>query len=247
MDSRSSMKQVALGGLLGLVLFGGGWYLTRTPTPADQVDPSLWDGKKIYFCFGDMKVRIEGRTIALPKGPPGEDLSPRATAHCQEPDCPLIRASSYCEIEIVDCKLSAPTVLEATGHAKVRVVNSTLEGKIIRDDRAELSGVSPTPPPPKKKSYGDEACAGIVKCYMEADEMGNVAGRLSVDIGADGRATDAHFKGKAGKAVVNCLVALGRSRQIAGFEGPPGQLVCDWAGSVTPGSVSMNKSGSFTR
>jgi hypothetical protein len=241
----------AVGGALVAIAFVGFMAWTQSMWVRGRVAAFLWDGKSTFFCAGNVKARIAGRTISLPNGAAPSSEVPSFASGCSDKGCPLIEASGNCELEIADCKLSAPTVLYATGNARVHITNSTLDGKINRAGGAEVTGLPELDAEQAKvslsKKFGEGACNGVVECYTKADEYGNIAGRLTVAIGADGRATDARYKGAAPKKVVDCLVALGRAHKIGGFDGKPGTLSCDWAGSITPGSLMLSSTPSFTR
>jgi hypothetical protein len=75
-----------------------------------------------------------------------------------------------------------------------------------------------------------------------------VNSKLDGKIDRGGSASDARYEnGSAPAAVAKCLIALGKQKRIQPFDGKPGKMTCDWAGSLTPGTQMMNTSYAFVR
>ncbi len=240
----------AIPAILGGLVFALFMAWTQSMTVRGFVASRMWDGKSTFACAGNYVVTISGKHIDLPNGPQpanGVFMSSIVSEHCQDQagGCPVLYASGNCQLDIVDSTITAPNVLVATGGAKVTVKNSKLNGNVTRAGGAVISGL-PENEADVSKRFGAKACEGAIACYREKGAYGSISGRLVADIGADGRATAAHYEnGSAPPEVQSCLVDLGKRRVIAPYDDKPGQLICDFSGNFSASSQSIELNPSF--
>jgi hypothetical protein len=232
------------------LLPGGGGGAGKATETAD------WDGKTMFECTGNDKMTLKGKTVSMPSGAPASEKLSAVMCEMMvgaRHGCPMIEAAGNCSLEIVDSTLSAPTVLFAGGNAKVVFRNSTVNGEVKRGGSAVVTGLAVLAEQDKKaaakehlQEYARGACSAVADCYKKSAAWGNVSGRIAVTIGADGRATGARYEnGTAPAAVRQCLIADGKTKVVAPFDGHPGLMTCDYAGSMTPGTQSMSYSPGF--
>jgi hypothetical protein len=233
------------------LLPGGGGGAGKATETAD------WDGKTMFECTGNDKMTLKGKNVSMPSGAPASAMLPLQMCELMVGaghGCPMIEAAGNCQLEIVDCTLSAPTVLSAGGNANVVFKNSTVKGAIKKGGSAVVTGLASLAEEDKKaaaqahlKEYAKSACSAVAECYKKSAAWGNISGRVAVPIGADGRATGARYEnGTAPAAVRQCLIADGKTKVVAPFDGHPWLMTCDYAGTMTPGSQMMNYSPGFT-
>jgi hypothetical protein len=91
-----------------------------------------------------------------------------------------------------------------------------------------------------KKQAGLGLCKLAVPCYVEAEESGQVAGKLEVTIDASGKVTKAAYSGgKAPAKVRKCLEKVGKAVEVPEWVERPAVHHCQWAGTVMGRSSSM--------
>jgi hypothetical protein len=83
-----------------------------------DVIPSTWDGRAPLSCIEDNHMTVRGVTATLFPGP-------------------VIFASGYCHLTLVDSTLTAPTVIHAAGSAQIVIQGGRIEG---RPRAMDLSG-----------------------------------------------------------------------------------------------------------
>src|SRR5260370_27711043 len=76
-----------------------------------MVAAARWDGKSTLECFGSTVMSVRGRSVDM-----------------RGATFPIIHAAGNCELEIVDCNLSGPVVIDGGGNAHVTIRNSKLDG-----------------------------------------------------------------------------------------------------------------------
>jgi hypothetical protein len=64
-------------------------------------------------------------------------------------------------------------------------------------------------------------------------------------VDARGDVQNVTYSGNATPDQKKCLLDLGRQKSLSDAPPGPGQLVCDFAGTVTPGTQMLSESGSF--
>ncbi len=99
------------------------------------------------------------------------------------------------------------------------------------------------PPAPPDWSHG--ACNGITDCYKKSEAWGDMSGKLTAVMGSDGRAKTASYDGTAPWPVRKCLVDLGKTRVLNGYQGPGGKLACTYRGTILDGTVQLMQSFTF--
>jgi hypothetical protein len=185
-----------------------------------------------------------------------------------------IRARDHAVINVTDGRIhSSSTAVDASGFAKIVLTGTTVDGKVsatgssvvesrnakilgkaTADGPANLVGFPPDALPASLSSAsrgstvrppdpGSRACTGIGACYKTY--AGQVAGHLVVRVDARGDVQNVTYSGSATPDQKKCLLDLGRQKSLADAPPGPGQLVCDYAGTVTPGTQMLSQSGSF--
>jgi len=98
----------------------------------------------------------------------------------------------------------------------------------------------------KYERYASGACSGVLRCYQESDFVGHLAGKIVMKVNARGRVVSVkpRLKG-ASKRIRACVKRACKKRLIADFDGPPGNLICTFAGTLGGGSVMIDRSGAF--
>jgi hypothetical protein len=93
--------------------------------------------------------------------------------------------------------------------------------------------------------FGKYACEGVLACYP-SDFVGQVAGRLVMEVDAAGRVTGADVRvPDAAPPILGCIRRVCDAKRIPDFTGPGGRLVCEYAGSIAGKTRSMNISAQF--
>jgi hypothetical protein len=102
------MRRALLVALLSAVV--AAWVTLAASARADDEPPmKLWDGKTPLRCTADQVMAVEGRKVHL-----------SGTA---------VSASGRCQITLTDCSIDADVAIRASGHAKVTIVHSALQGR----------------------------------------------------------------------------------------------------------------------
>jgi hypothetical protein len=186
-----------------------------------------------------------------------------------------IRAKDHAVINVTDGRIHASsTAVDASGFAKIVLTGTTVDGKVSAtgssvvesrnakilgkvsaDGPANLVGFAPEAlpsslasagsrsSPVRPQDPGSRACTGIGACYKTY--AGQIAGHLVMRVDARGDVQNVTYTGSATPDQKKCLLDLGRQKSVADAPPGPGQLVCDYAGTVTPGSQMLSESGSF--
>jgi hypothetical protein len=174
-----------------------------------------------------------------------------------------VDASGFAKVTLtgttVDGKVSS------TGSAVVISANAKILGKVTSDSAANLVGFpAPLPsattttaltvnPPTTstwkpKPDFGPKACAGIGNCYKGYN--GQIQGHLVVTVDTLGAVKNVSYIGTATADQKKCLTDLGNAKSFTpadgSLPGTPGQLICDYAGTVSsPGTLLMSTNGRF--
>jgi len=141
--------------------------------------------------------------------------------------------------------------LAASGCKKSEPNKPTTSGAVQGAPGAPPAPGQKLPPAaPTKRSpddYGSYACRLMKGCYTKHQAFGQVAGRITINVGADGKATaSAYDNGTAPGPVKDCIVTSGKMINIPGFDAGAGQLVCDYNGQLMAGGMEiMTKSWKF--
>jgi hypothetical protein len=98
----------------------------------------------------------------------------------------------------------------------------------------------------KLSRYARSACEGVFGCYADNFPGGPVSGTVTMRVDASGKVRSTDLRGAIPPQVGQCIRALGKDRQVPSFEGPPGELVCEYSGTITKG-VQMLSIGSTYR
>jgi len=102
--------------------------------------------------------------------------------------------------------------------------------------------------PAKIERYGKNACHGILKCYTRAEFIGQVAGKIVMPVDEYGKVTKIEAKlPNTDKAIQECIRKICLRKRIFNFDGPPGNLVCEFAGSVAGSTHSVTTTAKFVR
>ena len=94
--------------------------------------------------------------------------------------------------------------------------------------------------------YASIACHGMVACFKKHEAFGQIAAlvKMSVDSRGKVKAVKALLR-NAGKKVRRCVEAAGLAKQLSNFDGPPGQLVCSFAGTIVEGTEMLSISQKY--
>ena len=239
------------------------------------VAAARWDGKSTLECFGSTVMSVRGRTVDMTGASSSTIHAAGdcelEIVDCKLSGRLVLDGGGNARVTIRNSKLEGgldvagdvqldfygssvkvapPARAEVSGNARVAFHDSRLEGDLQRSGNATVAGI---PEIERQQAleelshrYGGHACDGVIDCYQQSAAFGNISGRLVVDIDATGRASGARTEsGEAPRAVRDCLVALGRSRTIDGYDGKPGRMTCYYAGSLIPGALRMSTSPSF--
>lgn len=123
--------------------------------------------------------------------------------------------------------------------------NATLVGKVIRGDRSSMvTGIPELERDQANegvaKKFGQAVCDMAVACYKKNSWVG----KYTVDIESDGQVSSAKFDGSPPKDVKECLLDP-KDKKLAGYDGPPGKLTCEWSVTHTSYSSDTYKNWSF--
>lgn len=241
----------------------------------EYVKPGQWDGHSSFSCskgsytFTD----IQATSSLSAKGNcqvtlirPAFETSLKASDHAivnvtqgrLHYSSTALDASGFAKVTLdgttVDGKVSS------TGSALIVSKNAKINGKVTSDGPANLVGFpatsatststsDPIPLPPttsvKRKDPGSKACSGIATCYKNFS--GAIQGHLVVTIDTLGNTGTASYTGTATADQKKCLTDLAKTHSLTAADGltGAGQLICDYAGTVTPGTQMLQQSGSF--
>jgi hypothetical protein len=239
--------------VVGVLAFGALMAYATSWTVRGWVAAWRWDGTTKLECFGSTVMHLRGKKANV-----------AGTA---------IEAAGNCELEIENCEISGDPAVFAAGNAKVTLVGGRLEGKkaalaasggadveirgtqlagrIERSGNARVHGLpeedAKQAAEDLSRKYGADACAGMIECYTQAGAFGQISGRLTSRVGTDGHMLDATYEGEAKPPIRACLVAAARKRVIAGYDGQPGFLTCEYAGTIAGGSRQLMIGGGYRR
>jgi hypothetical protein len=112
---------------------------------------------------------------------------------------------------------------------------------VVAEEEPLKPWAEPTPVESEHASSGLNPCAPVVPCYQEAEEFGQVAGRLEILIDARGEVTRAAYgKGRASAKVRRCMVKAAKALAIPAEAERPATHVCQWGGTLMEGSQIMS-------
>jgi hypothetical protein len=105
---------------------------------------------------------------------------------------------------------------------------------------AEAQPVAPGKLAAPAHGSGLQLCRLAVPCYVEAEESGQVSGKLEVTLDADGKVKKvAYSGGKASAKVRRCLQREGQAVAVPESAERPATHHCQWSGTVMGRSSSM--------
>jgi len=104
---------------LAVLLFLAAMVWATSPWVRGQLRAALWDGTSPLLCAGKESMTLRARTVRS--------------------QGPLLQAAGDCRLRIEDCVLTAPMVLDVAGNARVTVVRSRLEGKVVAAGNGSLA------------------------------------------------------------------------------------------------------------
>lgn len=100
----------------------------------------------------------------------------------------------------------------------------------------------------KLRAYEALACDGVFDCYRKHKAGGNVSGRIAVTIDRRGAARRVKLQVPgASRKVVRCIKKVSKAKKIPNFSGPPGKLVCQYAGMLMGGSRILSISKDYVK
>ncbi|HEY5289715.1 MAG TPA: hypothetical protein VIJ59_06745 [Caulobacteraceae bacterium] len=218
---------------------------------------SSWDGKSPLTCGGSQQMTIRNKHIKMDTGP-------------------VFDVGGDCKLNIIDSDITAPTVLDAGGHAHVTFEGGSMTAgdKAITgggDARVEIHGtkivgaidkggsmrITGLPEFDKQQAaedadkalndkWGKSACAGIVECYRNAHFVGQAGARVIGELDASGRVSAVTITGTPGPQR-DCLDQVMKAKAVAVYDGGKGRLVCEFAGTWAAGNEDLTIGGTFQR
>jgi hypothetical protein len=111
---------------------------------------------------------------------------------------------------------------------------------------AEKRNPEPVSRQEKLERYSRGACDGMIACYTRADHVGQLAGRVIMKVGDNGEVRSVEIKSpQTREAILKCIRRVAMKKHIPDFEGPMGNLVCEYAGSMAGKTSSVNTNEDF--
>jgi hypothetical protein len=248
-------------------------WLRRAPSGRETPAPSEWDGRTPLVCRGDQRIHIVGCRASL-EGKTAVDASngceitlERCTVRARIG----VSAAHDAKVRLVGCDVQAATAIALQQHASAVVEGGRIEGteqalhlwhdtrvdvrggaavvgRIVRYHNARVTGVPAVEREQAAEDvgrrHGPRACELAIGCYG-ADFVGNLAGRLALDVNASGLVTAATHTGTAPPEVTACFAKLAGEERLVDYKGGAGKLVCTYAGSMIPGTIQMNRDWKF--
>jgi hypothetical protein len=95
--------------VLVVSLGGAGGMFMRCTRHSAAMSSLVWDGSEPLQCTGNDDIAVTGVEAHFTGGS-------------------AIVANGNCHVKCTDCKISAPTAIEASGNAQVTIVNGTIQG-----------------------------------------------------------------------------------------------------------------------
>jgi hypothetical protein len=115
----SRMSWVIWAIVVAVVSLGGaGAGIAKCTHHSSILSAMVWDGSEPLHCTGVENIAVSGVEATFTAGA-------------------AIVASGNCQVRCTDCKLSAPTIVEASGNAQVSLINGSAKGSVLL---AEASG-----------------------------------------------------------------------------------------------------------
>jgi hypothetical protein len=99
-------------------LGGAGAGIAKCTHHSSILSGLVWDGSEPLHCSGVENIAVSGVEATFTAGA-------------------AIVAGGNCQVKCTDCKLSAPTIVEASGNAQVSLINGSAKGSVLL---AEASG-----------------------------------------------------------------------------------------------------------
>jgi hypothetical protein len=122
----------------------------------------------------------------------------------------------------------------------------TIAGRIVREGGGIVTGVPEIERAQANErvanKFGPRVCEMAFACY--GDQLGQRAGRYSVEVGAEGRVLAATFKGEVAAPIHKCLLDT-KGKSIKGYDASPGTLQCAYTANIGPTSRSLDRSWTF--
>jgi len=98
-----------------LSLGGAGAGFAQCTRHSSILSGLVWDGSEPLHCTGIENIAVSGVEATFTAGA-------------------AIVATGNCQVKCTDCKLRAPTIVEASGNAQVSLVNGSAEGSLLLAD-----------------------------------------------------------------------------------------------------------------
>jgi hypothetical protein len=228
-------------GVLGVAAFAALMLYATSWTVRGWVAAWRWDGDSKLECYGSTVMHLRGKK--------GKAIAAAGNCEIAVENCDVeeLTAGGNAKVTLVGGKLGR---LFAAGNADVEIRGTAVE-KVDRGGNVRVHGL---PEEDAKQAvedlsrrYGSGACNGMIECYTSARAFGQISGRVEAKVGPDGHMLDATYEGEAKPAIRECLLATMRKKVIAGYDGKPGVLSCEYAGTMAAGSRQLMIGGSFRR
>jgi hypothetical protein len=234
--------------VVGVIAFAGVMAYATSWTVRGWVAAWRWDGASKLECYGSTTMHLKGKKAKV------NGVAIAAAGNCEITieDCEIagnITAGGNAKVELVGGRLDGN--LDAAGNVDVSIRGTVISGQVLRGGNARVHGLpeedAKQAAEDLSKKYGADACTGMIECYTDAHAFGQIKGRITSQVGADGHITNASYEGDAQPAIKGCLLATAKKKVIAGYDGQPGILTCEYAGTIAGGSRQLMIGGGYRR
>ena len=252
------MKRLGpIGAVAFIALVVGFVVLMNSGTFKGWMFATAWNQKSTLTCGGSQRMTITG-------------------VHVKMDDGPVFQVGGDCVLTVVDSDIVAPTVVSAGGSAhvilqggritasdtaidaggdsNVEIHGTKIVGRISKGGSGRITGL---PDLDKQQAaddaqkalddrWGKSACEGMTECYKSANFLGQASAHVEGDVAADGSISSVDISGAPGSPR-DCLEATMKAKRLTGYDGGPGKLVCEFAGTFGGGNEDVTIGGSFRR
>ncbi|MBS0456022.1 MAG: hypothetical protein JSS44_01655 [Proteobacteria bacterium] len=250
-------KLGSLGIIVFVVLIGSFVFAMNSGVFKGWMFSSAWDGTSTLTCGGDQHMTISGRHIKMDSGP-------------------VFQVGGNCELTVEDSDIVAPSVVDAggsahvvlkggnitaaqsailsAGNAQVEIHGTKITGSIDKGGHGRITGL---PDLDKQQAaddaqkvlddkWGKSACEGLLECYRKANFLGQASAHVEGEVAPDGSIANVTITGSPGDPR-DCLQATMQAKKLAAYDGKPGKLICEFAGTFGGGNVDVTIGGSLRR
>jgi hypothetical protein len=247
----------SIGVIICVALVLGFVVLMNSGTFKGWMFATAWNQKSTLTCGGSQHMTITG-------------------AHVKMDSAPVFEVGGDCQLTVIDSDIVAPTVVSAGGSAhvilrggsitasdtaidaggdsQVEIHGTKIVGRISKGGSGRITGLpdldQQQAADDAQKSlddrWGKSACEGMTECYKSSNFLGQASAHVEGEVTADGSVSRVDISGAPGSPR-NCLEATMKAKRLTGYDGGPGRLVCEFAGTFGLGNEDVTIGGSFRR